>query len=67
MKLLLIFKRKFKNSSHEFCPFCGKREELFYDINPYHGEIELELIKDEDVNAELEDRHSINMDDWLLP
>ncbi len=64
---MLIFKKKFKNESHEFCPFCGEREEPFLDINPYNGEIELELIKDENLKTEFEELHSINLNDFALP
>lgn len=67
MKLLLVFKKKFKNGKHEFCLFCGDREEPFYDVNPYHGKIELELANDDNKNNELRDHYSINEEDWLLP
>ena len=64
---MLVFKKKFKNGKHEFCPFCGEREEAFNDIDPYNGEIYHELVKDENLKTEFEELHSINMDDWLLP
>ena len=64
MKLLIVLKKKFKNEQHEFCPFCSNREEAFYDVNPYCGEVKLELAIEQESFYEAD---SINQEDWLLP
>jgi len=64
---VLIFKNKFRNKNHDFCPFCGKIEDPYYEINPYEGKIEFEVAKEETEHSELKDLYDINEEDWLLP
>ena len=42
-------------------------EDPFYDVNPYKGEIKLELVSEDNLSIERRELHSINEDDWLLP
>ena len=65
MKLLLVLKKKRQDTNYEFCPFCGEREAAFYDINPYHGEIDLD--DEKFIENEKSELSSINTEDWLLP